>query len=260
MKDRFISIAMSYFNRKRLLELTLKTIVNSKYNHYQIIVVDDGSDQDQRLEDLLAVYPMLKLIRIEPESKWYKNSCVPNNIAIKASQGQIIILQNPQCCHITDILTSVSEIVNDSNYYTALVYNLNEERMPILNEFRDKNIYKYITKVCPQVPAYMKFESGWFNHPDYRSTNYHFCSAITANNMKKLKGFDQKYAYGLCYDDNQLLDRIKLLNLNIVTPLDSLVIHQFHQNIKKPQQYRLLQRINKQIYLKSKRMNHDRIS
>ena len=51
-----ISIVMSYHNRKSQLLTTLKTIKKSKHPNYEIIIVDDGSDEDHRIENLQNEY------------------------------------------------------------------------------------------------------------------------------------------------------------------------------------------------------------
>ena len=46
--------------------------------------------------------------------------------------------------------------------------------------------------------------------------------------MKKLGGFDERYAKGIEYDDNEFLLRIKRLGLNLSISDDISVVHQYH--------------------------------
>jgi hypothetical protein len=71
---------------------------------------------------------------------------------------------------------------------------------------------------------------GWYNHATERPVGYHFLSAITAKNLKRLNGFDERYANRKSFDDDELLTRIKRMGLSVVIPNESTVmaVHQFH--------------------------------
>ena len=60
-------------NRKKLFQSTLESLKQSKCKEdFEVIVVDDGSDESERLEELASSYPFLKIIRIEQKNKWSK--------------------------------------------------------------------------------------------------------------------------------------------------------------------------------------------
>lgn len=60
-----ISIVTAYHNRKQLFYNTLKSISKSSVKDIEVIVVDDGSNEEHRLEDLTQEFPYLKIIRLE---------------------------------------------------------------------------------------------------------------------------------------------------------------------------------------------------
>jgi len=226
-----ISIVTSYYNRKKLFENTLKTIKKSVIKDFEFIVVDDGSDPGQRLESLKSQYPFLKIIRIEPKDKWYMNPCVPFNIGIRESQGDKIILQNPECLHAHDILSYVDSNLNDSNYITFSTYGLDENTNKSVSRHIKNNTLESFIQGQPQRSIYGEVSLGWYNHSTYRPGHYHFCAAITRNNMKKLNGFDERYAFGIGYDDDEFLSRVKVLGLNPTIIDEVSVIHQHHKSV-----------------------------
>ena len=77
-----ISIAMSYINRRKLLIETLKSITRSAYKDIEVVIVDDASEEPERIEDLVNGYPFLKVIRVEKADKWYVSGSMPWNRAI----------------------------------------------------------------------------------------------------------------------------------------------------------------------------------
>lgn len=229
-----ISIVTAYYNRKKLFYETLKSIAKSKFKDFELIVVDDASFPEERLENLLIDFPFMKIIRLEPENKWYINPCIPFNIGIRAAVGNIIILQNPECLHVHDVLTYINKNINDSNYISISTYALNEEITATLSKYCDDNTVGDFLKTLPQQPSGgIPLTGGipiigWYNHSIYRPVHYHFCSAITKKNMEKLNGFDERYAYGIGYDDNDFIERVKRLGLKLIISDTVSVIHQFH--------------------------------
>ena len=89
-----ISIVTTYFNRRSQFINTLKSLEISKVKDFEVIAVDDCSDEDQRIDDLANRFSFLKTHRIQKENKWYNNPCIPFNIGFSLSSGDQIIIQN----------------------------------------------------------------------------------------------------------------------------------------------------------------------
>jgi len=245
-----ISIVTAYYNRKKLFQETLKSIARSKFKDFELIAVDDGSLPEHRIEDLSFEFPFLRVIRLEPENKWYINPCVPFNIGMREAKGDIIVLQNPECLHVHDVLTYMSKNVNDSNYITISTYGFNQVLTDSIPRHCANGTLVYLLNSQPQQP-YVGWDSiGWYNHPRFRPVYYHFCSAMTRNNMAKLKGFDEKFAHGIGFDDDELLVRIVLLGLRPIIETSVSVIHQYHDTVawNKPNVNELTER-NRKILL-----------
>jgi glycosyltransferase involved in cell wall biosynthesis len=229
-----ISIATSYYNRRPQFINTLKTIQQSKQiDNLELIVVDDCSNDEHRIEDLPATYPFLKVIRLESNDRWYTNPCVPFNKAIKQATGDIIVLQNPECLHVGDILTDIVNKINDDVYLTYGVYSLDKTTTSYLYDlpYDNEHIFSMIkSQITPMnnINYVREGEACWYNHSIYRPAAYHFVSAITKKNMDKLNGFDERYSNGIGFDDDEFLHRIKLMGLNIQIIDEPFAIHQWH--------------------------------
>jgi GT2 family glycosyltransferase len=236
-----ISIVTAYYNRRKIFIETLKSIYKSSYINFEIIAVDDASCAEERIEDLMEVFPELKVIRVEEKDKWYKNSCIPYNIGIKNAIGDIILLQNPECLHVHDVLSYMVENVNDSNYITASTYSVDkrvtDNIIPHLSRLGIRNLFSTL----PQQKA--TNDIGWYNHSVYKPTYYHFCAGITRKNIEKLKGFDERYAPGIGYEDDEFVYRIGKLGLTKIIANKVSVIHQRHQRV-----YNLSNPIYKRLY------------
>ena len=74
-----VSIVMAYHNRKALLINTLNTIANGTHPD-KIIIVDDASNEDNRIEDLVGFRELnIWVFRGEPEAKDWHNPCIRFN-------------------------------------------------------------------------------------------------------------------------------------------------------------------------------------
>lgn len=229
-----ISIATSYYNRKPQFINTLKTIQRSKQiDNVELIVVDDCSSDEHRLDDISKDFPFVKVIRLEPENRWYTNPCVPFNIAIKETTGDIIMLQNPECLHVGDILDDIVKRVNNTNYVTYGVYSLDKQTTGYLYDlpYDSEHIFKMIkSQIVPMNNrSYVsEGQACWYNHSIYRPAGYHFVSAMTKSNMNRLNGFDERFSNGIGFDDDEFLFRIKMMGLNIEIHDEPFAIHQWH--------------------------------
>lgn len=216
-----ISIVMSYYNRLALLRHTLKTISQSAFTDVEVVIVDDYSNKENQLTSIPKEFPSLNFQIIQmaslSKSKTYFNPCVPYNVGFRASKGDKILIQNPECCHVGDVLTYVNNNVTNENYLSFHCYGSDKADLELIHKG------KPISTDKPQ-PT----KARWYNHKTIRPVGYHFASAISRENLKKLNGFDERMALGHSYDDDEFLQRIKFLNLNIEFVEDPFVIHQFH--------------------------------
>ena len=117
--------------------------------------------------------------------------------------------------------------VNNNSYLTFSTYSFNAQQTEFLTELTD--ILDYLHKQPQQTVALNHI--GWFNHSKYNPKYYHFCSALTRENMNKLGGFDERYANGIGFDDDDLVNRIKRLKLEMVICDELSVIHQWHPTV-----------------------------
>lgn len=219
-----ISIVMAYYNRRELFKKTLVSISLSKCEDFELIAVDDGSREEERIEDLIEQFPFMKVIRVELKDKWYFNSAMPFNLGIAKAKGDIIVLQNPECYHHLDALSRFIEEVDNTNYVTAVCYSMNKNET-------ENNIWEMRND-----------PTCWYNSSS-RPVYFHFCAAMTKENMQKLGGFDERYAMGIGYDDNDFVDRIGRLGLRKIISDNIWVFHQWH-----PKVYDLANPTHKALY------------
>jgi len=215
-----ISIVMAYYNRLGLLRHTLKTFTESQEKDFEVIIVDDFSSADHNIDNINAEFPSLniKVINMAKRgTKTWFNPCVPYNVGFRESSGDKIIIQNPECCHVGDVISYVNQTLTDDNYLTFHCWACNKGDVQILHKGGTINVGSKTSK-----------KTKWYNHRVHHPVGYHFTSAITKKNLSELNGFDEEFAQGHSYDDDEFLQRIKNKKLNITFVESPYVIHQWH--------------------------------
>lgn len=237
---------MTAFNRNSQLLSTLESFNLRGYSDdLEVIIVDDASKEPVVLDANKYKFK-IEVIRSNPISKWYKNPCIPFNSGLRKASGEVIIIQNAECYHRTDILSYLENNFSrlSKEYFSFSCYSLDELETN-KKEFED---FKNFIGSAPNFDG----DNGWYNHSIHRPVGYHFCSAIRRDKLQQVGLFDETYANGIGYDDDELLFRIKkYLNVKIID--DCLVLHQWHYTGSQRNQKLLLRnRLLYKLYTKRK--------
>ena len=210
-----ISICMAFYNRQALLDKTLESLHKSAIKDYELIIVDDASD-------VPLVCDEAKIIRVDKKDKWYTCSAVAFNRAFREATGDIIIIQNPECYHVGDILSYVREHLRNNQYFSFACYAIN-----------NKETKDFHGGVMPTIQnKRIDDGNGWYNHTKYRPVGYHFCSAIMRKDLDRIGGFDERYSRGVAFDDDAFIRTIKSKGMNVKIINSPYVIHQYHTHFE----------------------------
>ena len=243
-----ISIVLTYFQRQFQLNKTLLSIGKSDHKDFEVIIVDDCSPDDITLPEVDFKITVLKM----QNKTWTNPEPAYNTGIIEALKGNpdIIILQNAECYHEGDVMSYAQKITTE-NYISFGCYCLDEE-----TTFRDHNIAEVIQ--LSNIGAVDSGQNAWYNHPVLRPVGYDFCSAISADNLRKLNGYDERFSLGCAYGDDYLIERVKMLGLKVEITESPFVVHQWHYfNPGHPDHEILCQR-NAELLIKLKEENNYR--
>jgi glycosyltransferase involved in cell wall biosynthesis len=173
-----ISIVITTYNRPVLLRDTLASINRQGIRNLEIVVVDDGTDNETQeiCKQFNATY--IKICR--PQTAEYRNPARPINIGIRHARGNVILLQNAECVHVDpNTIEKLTRAVTDKNAVFARVTGMKQDGTPDI-------LY------CGK---------------EYRRA-FFFCGAIKKAWFEKLRGFDEDYTKA-GYDDNDFADRLE---------------------------------------------------
>lgn len=233
------SIVMPYFDRLAQLERTLVSFGHHYHSRadYEIVVVEDEKNTDG-LNELLGRFTHLPVrwFRMETGGDTYTPSSLYNEGA-KIAHGRYLILTNPECLHLTDVLSGCDRILQNASDSVYIVCAC-----------------RHVTR-CVMGPS--GFESltyrpgPWYQHSQKKNKLLNFCSIIPAALYRDIGGFDEAFDPGYAYADDDFRDRVLATASRLVISDDLMVLHQehrkFHDYVNRAE-YRSLLNRNKQLY------------
>lgn len=207
-----VSLVMTTHNRAKLLANTLESIFRQEFNDYEVVIVDDGNDDDTPLvANNWRLITGLDRNRIQytrlnrQKPKGYGNPAYPNNVGIRQAKGEIIILQNAECRHDgQEVIKSLADLTGTNNAVFAQVEALHEHGGG----------------------------TGWYTHPQHNTRPFFFCGALHKEWFDKLRGFDEDYVY-YGFDDNDMADRLSVSGVDFDFT-NIRVSHQWHHSSYDP--------------------------
>lgn len=227
-----VSIVLPYYNRKQYLKVTLDSFeyYYSDKKDLQIVIVDDGSNLDNVLDDLVCLYNLnIKLIRIE--NKKGINPCYPYNVGVRNSDGNIIVLSSPEIFHTRNIfkISNNFEKLTNYNYLQFSVFCVTDK--DIKNVLLSDN-RPFVAKevfINSKIPYFYKNFGTWYTHGKIKNDCFNFLSACTRDTYFNLSGFNEVFVKGTGYDDTDFRDRLlRYINNNVVWYDDFVAIHIDH--------------------------------
>lgn len=234
-----VSIILPYYNRKDLILNTLKSFEYFyKNKNVEIVIVDDVSSEEHRLENHINFNLDIKLIRLG--NKTGINPCYPYNVGVRESTGDIIILSSPETFHTTDIF-DISNNFNELNDNTYLLFSVFCLTKPeLIHSIKESEFNKCLEIFNDLKPNLFNNlgENGytfnnnfgsWYTHSIHRPSGLNFFTAITRNKYYELSGFDERFRYGTGFDDDEF--KIRLLESGVEFKYydDAIGIHLNHE-------------------------------
>lgn len=213
-----ITVVMAYYNRMEQLLITLRNIRVPNGSKVEVIITDDASDEQQRLESVVNSLPLeytIRILRIEPKEKRHVNPCYAYNMAIRAinPNTDIVIIQNPEVCYVGDVMKYVVDNLKLNDYMTFKCYGSadiseNVKIAEMLEAGQTTELRDYIfgkTNIGGN-SLYSDKVGGWLNNEKH-SVCYHYLIAMRYSDLmgKMSGGFDPSYSDGLCHDDDDFV-------------------------------------------------------
>ncbi len=233
------SIIMPYIDRTIQLHNTL-----ASYHHWYsgrtdwelILVADSKCRQRPELDSLVDIWRArgLDIIVVDFQADDMYNPACLFNVGAKAASGEFLVLTSPEIYHNADVLGGFdAEFERDRHrYVTCACLAL------------DKRQLRKIKRFGLLAPT---GKEKWIQHGVHRPAQYHFCSAIAKELYEAIGGFDEAFAKGFCFDDDDFRDTVIKSGAVVVQRDDLVTFHQYHDSCVVPDKMDKW-RINKALY------------
>jgi GT2 family glycosyltransferase len=218
-----ISIVIPVHNN---LELTLECLLSIKQHthacRYEIVVVDDGSDQGTK--DVLAAISHITLVRND-ERIGFTFSC---NKGAKKAKGRYLLFMNNDVQVTENWLQPLADVFRDQKSVGAVgpkVLNLDgrlQEAGAFINPDGTATLIGYHDN--PDLPRY-----NHIREVDYCSG---VCLLVKTDTFNEVGGFDPVYAPAY-YEDVDLCLKLRSLGLRILYNPHSVIVHHLSATMKK---------------------------
>jgi glycosyltransferase involved in cell wall biosynthesis len=187
MSDKLISIIMPAYNAAALIEETLESVKNQSYTHWELIVVEDFSDDGTKaiLDEFKASVGQNVVYHRNEVNKG--PSATRNNAASKAKGGWYAFLDSDDIWHQDHLLTLMATALENPKhgfiYSTHIEFSDKIEKGCLEVSIMDKSKYPpYISKNLPTA-----LFNGFMIQPS--------TVMVSAKLFNTVDGFDESYRY-----------------------------------------------------------------
>jgi hypothetical protein len=214
-----IAVIMPYQDREMQLRRTLASMERSSVQDWAVVLVHEGAPL--RLQNTRV--HQVTMERAHGVATMQDISCNAGfNYALRQLKADTIMIQHAECFHYGDVFRYVQDNLTDHDYITFGCYSIDKD-----NTLKDNPDMESIIAADNHC-VNGDLTNGWYNHPHFRNAGYEFCAAITAGNMVRLNGYDERFAMGIAHNDNYLIWRIRMMGLNVRITDSPIVVHQWH--------------------------------
>ena len=231
---------MPYHKRAGQLHNTLISFLHHYGNRtdVEIVIIEDikntkDSKEHNMFKAIIDGFPELNIAYgMAGRFEEWNPSRLFNAAAVKAG-GEYFVITNPECFHKTDILKGLDdEFDRNSNVYVVCACESIREFRPFIKHFDELGGVHH----------------RWYQHSEHRNVMYHFCNAISRDNYFKAGGFDERYALGMGYDDDDFLKAVQKIGVKVVVRDDLHTLHQWHGRTHRPPEYQHLFKKNEALF------------
>ncbi len=200
--DAFISVVIPNYNGSKTIGKCLEAALSSKYNCFEVIVVDDASSDNSAA--IISAFPC-RLIRLEKHA----GASRARNIGARESIGDVIFFIDADCLAAKDTLSLVHKAITGQKdiviggSYTPLPY--------------DGNFFSVFQSI------FINYFELKQKEPDYIASH---CMAIEKKIFEKSSGFPEQFLPII--EDVEFSHRLRRHGFKLCMDSDILVRHIFN--------------------------------
>lgn len=135
----FFTICIPVYNREKLITRTLTSIIEQRFEDYEIIIVDDGST-DRSIDIIETFIKKNPTINIKLETKKNGGKHTALNVGIKKAEGKFFIILDSDDYLAKDALISAYNLIEKYNQQYGIIGKSAYQDSKIIGEQFNKDI------------------------------------------------------------------------------------------------------------------------
>jgi len=207
-----VSIVIPAYNSEKTIEKTLKAVLSQKFpkNKYEIIVVDDGSND--RTRKIVKKFKKIKLLRQK-----HRGPATARNLGVEKSRGEIILFTDADC------------IPNKNWIKNMTIPFKNTNTVGVAGTYKTLNKQSLIARFVGYEIEERHERIKRKKYIDFIGT---YSAAYRKDIFLKFKGFDDRFSMA-SGEDPDFSFRISKAGLRIVFQPNAFVFHSHPSNLLK---------------------------
>lgn len=164
--NNLVSIITPFFNRENLVIETINSIKSQTYANWELIIIDDGSD-DNSFNIIQKFVNLEKRIKIFKRNRLPKGPSTCRNIGLENSSGDYVIFLDSDDLMHEKCLEQRLNIINQNESNDFVVFN--SKLFSNRNNLDDLNILWNIENQDEDLKRFLRFDGVWaINGPIYK--------------------------------------------------------------------------------------------
>ena len=217
MSQPELSIVMGCYRREVQLHRALWTIARQPESEQAEVVLIDNNDERDAVLRLVRQWSDNGLTfqyvhRPNPGGAWV-NPCLAWNLGLQLARAPKLILTGPDIIHIGNTLKSLTDPLDQGvdRAVLASVYDLSQE---VSDGMEERNWQQWIELSFTELKEICALDlSEWWKvrcHPFLRRAGLFFLGSVLTETARAVGGFDEDYQYGIGFDDDDFIRRLRL--------------------------------------------------
>jgi glycosyltransferase involved in cell wall biosynthesis len=134
-----VSIIIPFYNQGNYIEETLLSVLSSTFQNFEIIIIDDGSNDDNR-NKLLQITQKINDNRIQIFHQHNSGPSSARNFALKKSKGDYLVFVDGDDCILSNSLQFMLDNIKDNHLmfgdciYFGEIEGLKKQKIPTNQE------------------------------------------------------------------------------------------------------------------------------
>ncbi len=225
-----VSLILASFRRPHLLDFTLRSIESQEFNYdFEVVVVNDGVEDET--QDVCRRHDSLNIKYVFSGQRnhagdFYRVAGFANNIGVKQSTGDIIVMSCAEVMHLNQTLNFiVKPLLKQKKFITTPRFMFFDDSGDYTRWVAQKFYLEY-NGLWHKYFQDKPMDLPWFGSKGLHAVKMPYLMGMWKHEYTGIGGYDEDFTGNAC-DDNDFTDRL-IANGCIYHYTEAQIVHLYH--------------------------------